>query len=465
MKYALVLILGCLYHHTAGAFVASDSSTQVKVTIHHSQQMLTINSLDKTDPMYIADITEVLNTRSGYKEWSGTLKIPYSQVAFINKIPILLNPGDQINIKVDPRPFAGELVYCGDAVIDGNAPARQQLLYRLDTLFRFEDSDLKQTGFDAFNIILNRKEEQAMQFISAARLTGKADQPLALLFLKTLKVKVKGTYASRYANNEYAATQPGNFKNWLAGEVKVEDPLLSRIADNTWVMNYVRQVYSGKDESSLLYLLEHLPADRFKQELIGMDMAITLRYYGPNEQYLYKYELAKKYIHQPEIRAYNDSIYNAYKQLRPGAAAFDFTLYALDGKPVRLSDFKGKMVVIDMWATWCATCVAELPRFEQIADSLKGNKSVVFLSIAWDLSSTWKAYLGTHPANVNTVQLRLPQDENDPVLQHFAREYRLNAVPRYMMIDKAGKIFTAYAPLPSDPAYPKLLGEFLKGIN
>jgi len=464
MKYALILILGCLHSHITSAWAVSDSSAQVKVTIHHTQQMLTITSLDKSDPMNVANVTEVLNVRSGYAEWAGMLKVPYVQVAFINKVPVLLSPGDQVNAKIETRPFAGELVFCGDAVISGNAPARQQLLYRLDTLYRFRDSALKQMAFDELNEVLKNKETEAMQFISAAQLNGTEHLSIALLFLKMLKVKVKSVYAYQYVNNVHATTQPGNFSRWLAADVKVEEPLLSRIADNTWVMNYVHQAYAGKDDHSRQYLMEHLPADRFKHEVLFLDAGATLRYFGANEHFLKLYELAKKYIRQPEIRAYYDSLYNTYKQMMRGATAFDFTLFGLDGKPVKLSDFKGKMVVIDMWATWCATCVAELPRFEQIADSLKGNKSVVFLSVAWDEPGIWKSYLKVHPGG-SAVQLRLTPDENDQTLKDFVSHYLLNAVPRYLMIDKAGKILTGYAPLPSDPEYPKLLGEFLKGTN
>ena len=43
--------------------------------------------------------------------------------------------------------------------------------------------------------------------------------------------------------------------------------------------------------------------------------------------------------------------------------AAPFTLTGLDGKPVRLSDFKGKVILLDFWATWCVPCQTEVPRF------------------------------------------------------------------------------------------------------
>lgn len=57
----------------------------------------------------------------------------------------------------------------------------------------------------------------------------------------------------------------------------------------------------------------------------------------------------------------------------------DFTVYDSDGNPVRLSDFKGKPVVINFWATWCGYCVKEMPYFEKAFAEYGGE--VVFMMI------------------------------------------------------------------------------------
>lgn len=65
----------------------------------------------------------------------------------------------------------------------------------------------------------------------------------------------------------------------------------------------------------------------------------------------------------------------------------DFTVVEHDGKKVRLQDYKGKVVIIHIWATWCKPCKEEFPLFEKMYQRFK-DKNVVFLPIAIDAKAT-----------------------------------------------------------------------------
>ena len=88
--------------------------------------------------------------------------------------------------------------------------------------------------------------------------------------------------------------------------------------------------------------------------------------------------------------------------------AFDFTAMDKDGKTVKLSDFKGKKVYINMWASWCGPCMREIPELEKVYQKYKNNKDIVFLSM-------------TSP-NDAEFKNQSPQDKSKDVIQKKAKE-------------------------------------------
>jgi len=88
--------------------------------------------------------------------------------------------------------------------------------------------------------------------------------------------------------------------------------------------------------------------------------------------------------------------------------AYDFTAMDKDGKTVKLSDFKGKKVYINMWASWCGPCMREIPELEKTYQKLKDNKDIVFLSM-------------TSP-NDSEFKNQSPQDKGKEVILNKAKE-------------------------------------------
>src|SRR3989338_635836 len=119
-----------------------------------------------------------------------------------------------------------------------------------------------------------------------------------------------------------------------------------------------------------------------------------------------------------------------------GNLALDFKLNNLEGKPISLSDFRGKAVLLDFWVTWCPHCQAERPLIQQIYDKSQ-NKDYVVLTV--DILSSRPTETPTNLADfMKTNNYTFP-----PLLDQgmaVTRSYGVKVTPTHFLIDKNGII-------------------------
>ncbi len=65
-------------------------------------------------------------------------------------------------------------------------------------------------------------------------------------------------------------------------------------------------------------------------------------------------------------------------------ADYNLQLLSFDGRPADMNDFKGKTVFLNMWASWCPPCRAEMPAIQKLYSSLKNNKKIIFVMVSLD---------------------------------------------------------------------------------
>ena len=135
--------------------------------------------------------------------------------------------------------------------------------------------------------------------------------------------------------------------------------------------------------------------------------------------------------HPEYTEAVQAALYKALK-LQPGQPAPEFTLHDLDGQPVSLSQFKGQVVLLDFWASWCGPCIGDLPDLRAI--KRKTGDQVVFLNLSLDTDeAAWREAVDKH--EIEGVHVRADGWGAD-----VAKSYQVNSLPSYYLVDSQGLI-------------------------
>jgi peroxiredoxin len=119
-----------------------------------------------------------------------------------------------------------------------------------------------------------------------------------------------------------------------------------------------------------------------------------------------------------------------------GLLAPDFTLQTLEGKPVRLSDFRGKAVLLNFWATWCEPCKVEMPWFEQMQRQYQAE-GLQILGVSMDDDSPEEVAKFTKEMSVDYPILLGKQSDRDSVANMYGG---VQFLPETFYIDRAGRI-------------------------
>jgi len=123
----------------------------------------------------------------------------------------------------------------------------------------------------------------------------------------------------------------------------------------------------------------------------------------------------------------------------------DFQMEDRTGKIYTLKDFKGKIVVIDVWASWCIPCIKEIPAIKKMSEKYANRGETVFISVSVDEFRKDWIEKGLSISGLENKQFWA----NGGFESTLAKSYAITSVPRFIIIDPDGLIINIDGPKPS----------------
>lgn len=371
----------------------------------------------------------------------------------ISRNTLYLTPGDDMTIKVTQSNREAEFSGKG-------AEANNYMKFRLFPKggSYLEAGDNIREDFPATKALIDSLAAVRMQELNALKEVSDEFKKLETARIKADVINSFTSYASYSRMFEGVKTEEEMQAKWNEFSVTLTPdvaPLFKEIIDEDLLdVAVVRDVLSYLEDSTLtaLWFKDITVPGRTTELYATATIVDNLR----NDASAETVGKAKAYLQtmkNEDFKTELDSKIAQASKLLPGQPALDFEMTDKEGNVKRLSDFKGKVIYIDLWATWCGPCIQESPAFEALGKKYAG-KDIVFLPISKDTTTKpWLSYLDAHKKELTQYH------SNDVALND---DWAIMYIPRFILIDRDFKIINAYAPRPSSEEISSVIDAALK---
>ncbi|WP_182961162.1 TlpA family protein disulfide reductase [Pedobacter gandavensis] len=253
----------------------------------------------------------------------------------------------------------------------------------------------------------------------------------------------------RTPRKEFAKKEdyPAYYKSIVVDGKFKNDDVLSTLYGEALLVDYAD--FAGGKTTNIDERLKFFSTDQQKGVYTLFRMTPFMQSYPQYEGMVKSYG---KYFGSESLKKRVDELGAKLYITSAGGKAVDFTFPDQNGKMVSLTDFKGKVVVLDIWATWCNPCKKEIPYLKKLEEEFKG-KDVVFVSISTDELKDKGNWLKM----VADMKLGGVQLYAGGFVNKVTDFYKIETIPRFIVIDKEGKLVSPNSARPSDPKLKAML--------
>lgn len=378
-------------------------------------------------------------------------------------IPLYLVPGAKINLEFDAKEFEGWTY--SNAQIKGKNSETSAFLYSLDLMLNKPSrEELAKMKVDSFETVLNNLEKETTyeieEFISENSPSDK--------FIERIKLKQKVGLGmkcfdfTRYHQNNESQDKPiqSYFQKYLDAIPTNDKENIKEISEYRYFLHqYYDYEINKKMKASGLYKETSAYINKLADEIIALGIPQEIKddigrwhfsvfYKRPDSlRQIYRARYSDV-VKNPEYIEKFEKTAEARDKLEPGKMAPTFTYPDIKGNMISLDSFRGKVVYVDVWTTWCGPCKYEFPFQKKLEAELKG-KDIVFVNISVDYDKdkqAWEEMVEEKGLGGYQLFAKGPWEE-----KKIVQDYAIVGVPCYIIIDKEGKLVEVNASRPSNP--------------
>lgn len=366
-----------------------------------------------------------------------------------------VSPGDDLRLTLDTKEFDETVKYEGKGEEINTYMAQKALL------FPYLNPVIYKQDEEPFTHYVDSVHQAEVGFINQYFATIKDTNPNIQTFKEYQNAELTYGWANTktdypglnaYMNQRRERTKVSDgFRDFLNSIQVINEPALISGAYQEFITNYVRDVVYKKllvdTAQSFLSIKEQYIDESTSGEIKDYLYAQWIYTLLTEEDNLTEgkrlFDKLKETSPENTYTALLNETLDIVSNLAPGNPAPDFTCLDQNGNKVSLSDFKGKVVYMDIWATWCGPCRSEIPSTQKLVEDFEGE-DVVFLCVSVDEDlDAWKKLI--KDKNMKGVHVNSSGNFNSAV----AKLYNSKGIPHYILIDQAGNIVDINAKRPS----------------
>lgn len=289
-----------------------------------------------------------------------------------------------------------------------------------------------------FAFTLNLQKPTDIMFANSGALRGENRNAFTMIAVPNEKMELKGDIASRFdVNGSKFYSQYHEADLMMEEAMKTEDN--QKYSDA--IKNFIK-LHPDYEASAAI-----IPNLLTPEE---MDNAVTMLSDRVKNGRMKEYYTALIAQNKMRIKAQQEAEAAAAKAQAAGVIATDFTLNDINGKPLSLSNLRGKYVLLDFWGSWCIWCIKGMPKMKEYYEKYKGKFEILGIDCN-DKEDKWKAAVEKY--NLNWLHVYNPRSSDNKVL----RDYAIQGFPTKILVGPDGKIVKTI--VGEDPAFYTFMDE------